>query len=72
MQAIEFETIINEPFIKVPHYEKLKGKEVRILVLHTDKHERNPQKPDFFDKIMHHPKHIENVRFLSREEAHER
>ena len=33
MYAAEFKTIINEPYIKIPEYEKFKGKEVRVVLL---------------------------------------
>ena len=73
MYATEFKTIVNEPFIAIPDYEKFKGKEVRVVVLNlengTDKEEHQE---DFFDAIIKHPKHIENLSFLSREEANER
>lgn len=72
MYATEFKTVVKEPFIAIPEYEKFKGQEVRIVMLNLDNHIDDKQEEDFFDRIIKHPKHIENVSFLSREEAHER
>ena len=72
MYATEFKTVINEPFIAIPEYEKFKGKEVRVVLLNLDNQSNKEQHEDFFDKIIKHPKHIENASFLSREEANER
>ncbi len=36
MYATEFKTFINEPYIKIPEYEKLKGKKVRVILLNLD------------------------------------
>ena len=75
MYATEFQTVINEPYIHIPNYEVFKGHEVRIVVLNIDSEEKNiaPTKnEDFFERITKNPKHINNVQFLSREEANER
>ena len=75
MYATEFQTVINEPYIHIPNYERFKGHEVRIVVLNIDSEENNivsNKKEDFFEKITKNPKHINNVQFLSREEANER
>ena len=72
MYATEFKTIINEPYIKIPEYEKFKGKEVRVVLLNLQKNKKRDKKEDFFDKIVKNPKHIKDVTFLTREEANER
>lgn len=75
MYATEFQTVINEPYIHIPNYEKFKGHEVRIVVLNIDKEINNTvstPKEDFFTRITKNPKHINNVQFFSREEANER
>ncbi len=72
MYATEFKTIVNEPFIAIPEYEKFKGKEVRIVVLNLENQSSEEKQEDFFDTIIRQPKHIENISFLSREEANER
>jgi hypothetical protein len=33
MQAIEFEIDINDEFIKIPNFEQLKNKQVKIILL---------------------------------------
>lgn len=75
MYATEFQTIINEPYIHIPNYEEFKGHEVRIVVLNIDKEVKNTESiadEDFFDRITKDPKQINNIQFLSREEANER
>jgi len=75
MYATEFQTVINEPYIHIPNYEVFKGHKVRIIVLNIENKENNliPNKSeDFFERITKNPKHINNVQFLSREEANER
>jgi len=72
MYVTEFKTIIDEPYIKIPEYEKFKGKEVRVVLLDLQNSKKKDKKEDFFDKIVKNPKHIKDVTFLSREEANER
>jgi hypothetical protein len=75
MYATEFQTVINEPYIQVPNYEAFKGHEVRVVLLNIDEKSNNEvfdKKEDFFDRITKNPKHVKNVKFLSREEANER
>jgi hypothetical protein len=75
MYATEFQTVITEPYIYIPNYEAFKGHEVRIVVLNIDSENNNislPKKEDFFERITKNPKQINNIQFLSREEANER
>ncbi len=73
MYATEFKTIIDKPFIQIPEYERFKGKKVRIVLLHLGDNDCNQnKKEDFFERIIKNPKHIKDITFLSREEAHER
>ena len=72
MYATEFKTVIDEPYIKIPEYEKFKGKKVRVVLLHLENEEKREKKEDFFEKIIKNPKHIKDVTFLTREEANER
>ena len=36
MQAIEFETDVTSEYIRLPHYETLKNKHIRVIVLADD------------------------------------
>ncbi len=63
MYATEFKAIIDEPYIKIPEYEKFKGKEVRVVLLHLENNTKSDKKEDFFDKIIKNPKHIKDVTF---------
>jgi hypothetical protein len=36
MYATEFETVINEPYIKIPNYEAFKGHNVRVVLVNID------------------------------------
>jgi len=76
MYATEFQTIINEPYIKIPEYDTLKGKNVRVLFLVENEEENQVNKGDAFDFIEYYAnnpvKLDEDITFLSREEANER
>lgn len=75
MYATEFQTIINDPYVKIPEYESFKGKEVRIIVLNMDKRVNKIQEKqeDFIDYLINNPVDLpKDAKFLSREEAHER
>ncbi len=72
MYATEFKTVIDEPYIKIPEYEKFKGKKVRVVLLYLKNEKKREKKEDFFEKIIKNPKHIKDVTFLTREEANER
>jgi len=71
MYATEFQTVINEPYIKVPNYETFRGHEVRVvfLDLNIDKNiEEQSDNLDFFDKYQ---LDLSNFKF-DRDEANER
>ena len=70
MYATEFKTVINEPYIKVPEYERFKGKEVRVVLLGlNNKLKKEKSSLSFFDKFSKNfPK---DFRF-DRDEANER
>ncbi len=75
MYATELQTVINEPYIHIPEYEALKGKNVRILfIVESDKEQvEDKGKFDFIDYYANNPIELEkDVKFLSREEANER
>ncbi len=74
MEAVEFKTVVDNPYIKIPDFEKFKGKRVRVVLfdLNSDTNFQKAKKIDFFDKVTQNPKHIKNINFFSREEAHER
>ncbi len=48
MQAIEFEIEINDEFIKIPHFEQLKNKHVKIILLYNDEENNNLKLPTIF------------------------
>ncbi len=74
MYAIEFQTIVDKPYIEIPEFEKFKGKKVKIILLKEENKEENKKsEADFIEYLANHPLKLEkNVKFLSREEAHER
>jgi len=78
MYATEFQTIINNPYIKIPEYEKFKGQEVRIIVLNINKKSHKlttntTDKEDFIEYLANNPIQLDkDLKFLSREEANER
>jgi hypothetical protein len=76
MYATEFQIIINEPYIKIPEYEKFKGQEVRIIVLNINKKNyisTTEHEEDFIEYLANNPIKLDNnLKFLSRDEANER
>jgi len=76
MYATEFQAVINNPYIKIPEYERFKGQEVRIIVLHTKKKTHIPiieDKDDFIKYLANNPIKLDKeLKFLSREDANER
>ncbi|MFW6307690.1 MAG: hypothetical protein ACOC08_03515 [Campylobacterales bacterium] len=70
MNATEFQTVINEPYVYIPQFEQFKGHKVRIILL--DEELNSTQKRDdidsFFDKFK---LDLSDYRF-DREEANER
>ncbi len=78
MYATEFQTIINNPYIKIPEYEKFKGQEVRIIVLNINEKSHKlttntTDEEDFIEYLANNPIQLDkDLKFLSREEANER
>ncbi len=52
MYTTEFKTFINEPYIKIPEYEKLKGKEVRVILLNLDNQNHTSNQKEAIKKIL--------------------
>jgi len=53
MQAIEFEIDINDEFIKIPNFEQLKNKHVKIILLYNEEENKNQKLPNiFYDPII--------------------
>ncbi len=76
MYATEFQTIINNPYIKIPEYEKFQGQEVRIIVLNINKEDHNPtttiHEEDFIEHLINNPIDFPKDFKFDREEANER
>ncbi len=76
MYATEFQTVINNPYIKIPEYERFKGQEVRIIVLHAKEKTHIPtieEEEDFIEYLANNPIKLDKeLKFLSREDANER
>ena len=75
MYATEFQTVINNPYIKIPEYERFKGQEVRIIVLQGKKKKDIPtiKEEDFIEYLANNPIKLDkDLKFLSRDEANER
>ena len=72
MYAEEFKTVVNEPCLKIPNYEKFKGQEVKVILLSIIEKSRN-NKNDFIEYLANNPVKLDqDTKFLSRDEAHER
>ena len=50
MYATEFQTIINEPYIKIPNYEAFKGHNVRVVLLDIDNKNNDIELVDNLEK----------------------
>ena len=79
MYATELQTVINNPYIKIPEYEKLQGQKVRVIFLveqveQSDKsYYKKEKEEDFIEYLINNPIDIpKDMKFLSREEANER
>ena len=73
MNAIEFQTIITDPFIQIPNYKEFENRQVRVIVL--DATDTLPKKNhhSFIAQHIKNPVSItNNIDFLSRDEANER
>ena len=71
---MEFNTTINNNYIKIPNYEKLKGHKVKVILIdNTDTILDNKKDFDFIEYFSNNPIELaEDVKYLSREEANER
>ena len=64
---MEFNTTINNDYIKIPNYEKLKGHKVKVILID------NNSSNDFIEYFVNNPISLsKDVKYLSREEANER
>ena len=66
MQAIEFEIDINDEFIKIPHFEELKDKHVKIILLYNEEEKPNRILPNIF----YHPVITTQYERFQREEIY--
>ncbi len=76
MEAIEFQTVINEPYIKVPNYKKFQGHKVRVVLLDllniTKESTEQESEVGFIENLINNPvKFPRNFKF-NREDANER
>jgi hypothetical protein len=66
MQAIEFEIDINDEFIKIPHFEELKDKHVKIILLYNEEEKQTRILPNIF----YHPVITTQYERFQREEIY--
>jgi hypothetical protein len=77
MYATEFQTVIDEPYIKVPNYEEFKGHEVRVVFLDLnstkviEKDDKNNEL-DFIENLINNPIVLDADFKFDREEANAR
>jgi hypothetical protein len=71
MQTMQFLTTITKPYIEIPDFDKLKGKQIKVVLLNSDNDKNTTD--DFISSIIKKPRHINpNDNFLSRYDANER
>lgn len=65
MYATEFQTIVNEPYIKIPNFERFKGHEIRVVLLDLIDRTLPPEetKIGFIENLINNPKDVakENI-----------
>jgi hypothetical protein len=64
---IEFETVINGEYIKLPENESLKGKNVKVIILDLPK--SNNELLDEFERISSNISHVKNVDIIGLEKS---
>jgi len=71
MYATEYEITVNEPFIKILEYEKLKGKNVKVIILVEDDNKKDLTKDsfDFIERYTKNPINFPKNFKFDREEA---
>ena len=67
MQAIEFEIDINDEFIKIPNFEKLKDKHVKIILLYNEEEEKQNR---ILPNIFYNPVITTQYKSFQREEIY--
>ena len=76
MYAVEFKMVANEPYIKIPEFEKFKGQEVRVVLLSLEnrdiKNLEEDKEVDFIEYLINHPIDFPKNFKFDREEANER
>jgi len=76
MYAVEFKMVANEPYIKIPEFEKFKGQEVRVVLLSLkNRVMKNLQKDkelDFIEYLIDNPIDFPKNFKFNRDEANER
>jgi len=74
MYATEFKTVINEPYIKIPDFEKFQGQEVRVVLLNLNDNiiDKQEEKIDFIEHLINNPISFPKDFKFNREEANER
>ncbi len=72
MHAVEFQTVITDPYVHIPNYKAFENRRVRVIILDTTQ-DRSDHTNRFIERYARHPIPVpETTVFLSREEAHER
>jgi len=58
MYATEFQTVVNEPYIKIPNFERFKGHKIRVVLLDLiDKETISEEKEvSFIENLINNPK----------------
>jgi len=64
---IEFETVINGEYIKLPDNKNLKGKNVKVIILDLPKN--NNEILDEFERISSKVSHVENIDIIGLEKS---
>lgn len=71
MYATEFKTVIHDPYIKIPEFERFKDREVRVIILEEPPKEQSAG--DFIDRMTASPKHVgPEMPFMTQEDANAR
>lgn len=74
MYATEFQTVVNEPYIKIPNFERFKGHKIRVVLLDLiEKKNINDDKQiGFIENLINNPITMPKDFVFDRDEANER
>ena len=73
MYATEFQTVVTEPYIKIPNFDKFKGHKIRVVLLDLiDDNSEVENSKSFIENLIDNPRTFSKDFKFDRDEANER